>query len=220
VCFADFSKAFDRVNYWKLFKQLLDNGLSCLIVSLLAYWYLYSHQRVCVLWRNTLSSSFTLGNGTKQGGVLSPCLFNCYIYKLILSIMSAKGCNVGGVYTNILTYVDNVILLAPSWRALHYLINVLADCATNIDMLCNIDKTVRMIFPPKAKRKVVTSFFPSFKLNNMDLKFVFELKYLDIWATLLLMMTMMIKMCYVKSELYVYIHKHFGTQVLFVFCLC
>jgi len=24
VCLADFSKAFDRVNYWKLFKQLLD----------------------------------------------------------------------------------------------------------------------------------------------------------------------------------------------------
>jgi len=71
VCFADFSKAFDKVNYWKLFKQLLDNGLSHLILSLLAYW--YSHQRVCVLWRDTLSSSFVIGNGTKQGGVLSPC---------------------------------------------------------------------------------------------------------------------------------------------------
>ena len=104
---------------------------------------------MCVLWHNTLSSSFTLGNGTKQGGVLSPCLFNCYIYKLILSIMSVKvGCNVGGVYTNILTYADDVVLLAPSWRALQYIINVLADCATNIDMLCNIDKTVCMIFPP------------------------------------------------------------------------
>ena len=56
--------------------------------------------------------------------------------------MSAKvGCNVGGVYTDILAYADDVVL-APSWRALQYLINVLADCATNIDMLCNIDKTV------------------------------------------------------------------------------
>jgi len=63
--------------------------------------------------------------------------------------MSVKvGCNVGGVYTNILTYADDVVLLAPSWRALQYIINVLADCATNIDMLCNIDKTVCMIFPP------------------------------------------------------------------------
>ena len=47
--------------------------------------------------------------------------------------MSAKvGCNVGGVYTDILSYADDVVL-APSWRALQYLINVLADCATNID---------------------------------------------------------------------------------------
>jgi len=46
VCFADFSKAFDRVKYWKLFKQLLDIGLSAQIVSLLAYW--YSRQRVCI----------------------------------------------------------------------------------------------------------------------------------------------------------------------------
>ena len=37
VCFADFRKAFDRVNYWKLFKQLIDIGLSTQIVSLLAY---------------------------------------------------------------------------------------------------------------------------------------------------------------------------------------
>jgi len=71
--------------------------------------------------------------------------------------MSAKvGCNVGGVYTNILTYADDVVLLAPSRRALQYLINMLADCATNIvDMLCNTVKTyVCMVFPPKHKRKV------------------------------------------------------------------
>ena len=119
MCFADFSKAFDRVNYWKLFKQLLDNGLSCLIVSLLAYW--YSHQRVCVYC-----------------GVIP------YPLHLLLAMVPnrAEYClhvcltatfTIGGVYTNILTYADDVVLLAPSWRALQYLINVLADCATSID---------------------------------------------------------------------------------------
>ena len=55
---------------------------------------------------------------------------------------------------------------------------MLADCATSIDMLCNTDKTVCMVFPPKDKRKVVTSTFPAFKLDNMDLKFVTSVKYL------------------------------------------
>ena len=36
VCFVDFSKAFDRVNYWKLFKQLLDDGVEVNCVKLLA----------------------------------------------------------------------------------------------------------------------------------------------------------------------------------------
>jgi len=55
---------------------------------------------------------------------------------------------------------------------------MLADSATNIDTLCNTDKTVFMVFPPKDKRKVVTSTFTAFKLDNMNLKFVTEFKYL------------------------------------------
>ena len=39
LCFVDFTKAFDRVNYWKLFKHLLDNGVCVSIVKLLAFWY-------------------------------------------------------------------------------------------------------------------------------------------------------------------------------------
>ena len=39
ACFVDFSKAFDRVNYWKLFHQLLDDGIPASIVKCLAYWY-------------------------------------------------------------------------------------------------------------------------------------------------------------------------------------
>ena len=68
------------------------------------------------------TSSFAIGNGTKQGGVLSPCLFNYYVRELILTILFTDvGCNVGGVCTNIFAYADDIVLLAPSWRALQYL---------------------------------------------------------------------------------------------------
>jgi len=61
------------------------------------------------------------------------------------------GCNVVGVCTNIFAYADDIVLLVPSWRALQYLIDVglLANCANSIDMLCNTDKTVCMIFSPQ-----------------------------------------------------------------------
>ena len=37
--FLDFSKAFDKVSYWKLFHKLLDDKIDVGIVRLLAFWY-------------------------------------------------------------------------------------------------------------------------------------------------------------------------------------
>ena len=177
VCFADFSKAFDKVNYWKLHSQLIDLGLSTRIVSLLAYW--YSHQQVCVKRHGKTSSTFFVGNGTKQGGLLSPCLFNCYVRKLISSITTSNiGCNIEGLFTNILAYADDMVLLAPSWRALQHLLKILHECASDIDLMCNVNKTVCMIFLPKDKQKIVKTVFPCLKLNNVELKYVDKFKYL------------------------------------------
>jgi len=73
ACFIDLTKVFDRVNYWKLFNHLLDDGIDVRLVRLLAHW--YASQQVSVLWNNIRSLPFTVNNGTKQGGVLSPYLF-------------------------------------------------------------------------------------------------------------------------------------------------
>ena len=44
----DFSKAFDKVNYWKLFNKLLDDNIAVKLATVLAYW--YSHQQnICAL---------------------------------------------------------------------------------------------------------------------------------------------------------------------------
>jgi hypothetical protein len=64
TCFLDFSKAFDKVNYWKLFNKLLDDKYDSRIVKLLAYW--YSHQEACVRWHNNMSQFFTIGVSTRQ----------------------------------------------------------------------------------------------------------------------------------------------------------
>ena len=64
VCFVDFRKAFDCVNYWKLFMQLVEEGINVKLVKLLAYW--YANQEMSVLWNNVRSNAFTAGNGTKE----------------------------------------------------------------------------------------------------------------------------------------------------------
>ena len=55
---------------------------------------------------------------------------------------------------------------------------MLVRCVDGIDMSCNVNKTVFMVFPPKEKSKTVASPFPCFGINNMELKFVDNFKYL------------------------------------------
>jgi len=88
------------------------------------------------------------------------------------------GCNIGGLFMNILAYADDVVLLAPSWVALQQLIKALEYGAFVIDMQCNANKTVCMVFPPKDKRKIVALAFPKLVLKGIELQYVSEFKYL------------------------------------------
>ena len=97
------------------------------IVSLLAY--CYNHQSSSVHWKTESSDSLLIGNGTKQGGLLSPYLFARYIRDVISEIVNMGiGCKISGISYNILAYADDIVLLAPSWRALQMLINCLHKC--------------------------------------------------------------------------------------------
>ena len=100
VTFLDASKAFDRVNYWMLFSKLIDKNLPLFFVKLLVFW--YTQQDMKVRWGNTISSSFKVGNGVKQGGILSPVLFNIYMDKLSIAL------NPGTPYG---TYMSHVFFL-------------------------------------------------------------------------------------------------------------
>jgi hypothetical protein len=86
TCFMDLNKAFDRVNYWRLFNELLNDGVNVCVVKLLAFW--YSNQAVAVRWLNVVTESFGVCNGTRQGS--SSCLlFFCQIHKGSVKICSS-----------------------------------------------------------------------------------------------------------------------------------
>jgi len=176
VSFVDFSKAFDYVSYWKLFNQLLDDGVDCILVELLAYW--YCNQEASIIWINSRSGTFYIANGTKQGGVLSPYLFTRYIRPVLLAASNSRvGCTVADTVINVLAYADDIVL-APSWRALQHLISVLEACRIQLDLTCNTKKTVRMVFAPCNKSRIVSDIFPNFVLCGQPLQFVSEFRYL------------------------------------------
>ena len=177
AAFIDFSKAFDRVSYCKLFHLLLDDKVDVNIVQLLFYW--YNNQQACVRWRNCLSVFFQIGNGTRQGSLLSPWLFARYIRGILAEIVnSGCGCNVRGVFINILAYADDIVLIAPSWQGLQHLLDLIGTQSANIGMEINIAKSVCMVFAPKNRNRIVSSSFPVFHIGNEYLEFVSTFKYL------------------------------------------
>ena len=77
VTFLDACKAFDEIYFWLLLQKLITKDFPVFIIKILAYWYCY--QEMHVRWGSTFTSSFHVSNGVKQGGILSPMLFNVHM---------------------------------------------------------------------------------------------------------------------------------------------
>ena len=64
-------------------------------------------------------------NGVRQGGILSPNLFNLYTKDLLQELMKSKyGCSINGYYYGVLVYSDDVILLAPCRDAIENMLKI------------------------------------------------------------------------------------------------
>ena len=53
---------------------------------------------------------------------------------------SKIGCHIGGIVVNIFAYADDVVLLAPSWHAMQYLLRLIVNCCKDLDLECNAKK--------------------------------------------------------------------------------
>ena len=127
ACFLDASKAFDLVRHDILFDLLLSRGLPSPVVRLLSSW--YSTQNLSVRWGRASSTPFTVSNGVRQGGVLSPVLFSIYLDELLMKLESlGVGCFWNNHFAGALAYADDIVLLAPSASALRIL---LASCESH-----------------------------------------------------------------------------------------
>src|SRR5664279_1633667 len=79
---------------------------------------MYTYQHIRVLWNGEFSTSFSVRNGAKQGAIISPILFCVYLDVLLIELKKAAlGCFLGNWFAAALAYADDIILLAPSARA-------------------------------------------------------------------------------------------------------
>ena len=71
-----------------------------------------------IRWGNTFSTSFCVSNGVKQGGIISPVLFNVYMDDLRCELNRS---NIGGEIVNYLSYADDLCLICSKYATKHSL---------------------------------------------------------------------------------------------------
>ena len=86
---------------------------------------MYTNQTLCVRWGHALSNLFSVKNGVKQGGVLSPILFAIYTDGLLKRLQeTGVGCHMGHRFGGALAYADDITLLSPSRSCMAILVKV------------------------------------------------------------------------------------------------
>ena len=145
VILLDASRAFDRVNYIKLFDLLRKRGLCPTTISILIQ--MYTTQSMHVTWAGNTSQPFQCSNGVKQGGVLSPLLFCVYMDELIDRLRSSDiGCYIGGSFVGAFGYADDLTLLSPSVVGARHLVAICESFAKEFDVIFNTAKSAHLIF--------------------------------------------------------------------------
>jgi len=140
ICFVDYEKAFDRVDWKKLMKALRRIGIDWRDRRLIGN--LYMGQNVRIRIEGEYSEPGLIGRGVRQGCPLSPLLFNIYIEELIREALedTEEGIKVGGKLVKALRFADDQAMLAGREDELQKMMDRLNTVSIQYKMKINIKK--------------------------------------------------------------------------------
>lgn len=156
VCFVDISKAFDRM--WinaMLYKLYYHAKIQGKCWRLIRNWYLDMKEAVYV--KGLYSRTYTLMQGTRQGGILSPWLFLVYINDLITELeQTGWGVFLYRMFYGSPMFADDITVLSRVKVGLDNLLKCLNEYATKWQIVLNIKKTIILVFGEKIKKTLPT----------------------------------------------------------------
>jgi len=121
LCALDAEKCFDCIWHSGLFFKLMEY-LSPASWLFLYRW--YRRMKARVRWNGDVSDDFVVTRGTRQGGIISPALFNVFIDGLLDELQqSGIGVRLGTCVYNSVAYADDITLFSSTIPGLQRLIN-------------------------------------------------------------------------------------------------
>lgn len=144
----DLRKAFDKCNVYGVLCMLQDKNVNSNVINTLENW--YSKSYTSVKWCGFESERVALISGVKQGGVLSPILFNLFVDVVLDRLEeSGYGCFINYKCCNSFMYADDIILLSISVTDLQLLFDVCSDVFVQLDLPINALKSHCMRIGPR-----------------------------------------------------------------------
>ena len=153
VCFIDHAKAFDCVDHKKLWKILNKMGIPCHLTCFLRN--LYAIQEATLRTGHETTDWFQIGKGVRQGGILSPCLFNLYPEYIMRNARvdeAQAGIKIAGKNINNLRYADDTTLM-PESEELKSLLMKVKEESEKVGLKLNIQETKIMASGPSSHGK-------------------------------------------------------------------
>lgn len=175
AAFIDLQGAFDSINRALLWKKLLNWGIGQRLLFLLQQLHSHNNCQIRLPFTNTLSSSFPINKGVRQGCILAPLLFNLFLADLPSSLTPTPHSFpvINNKPTPILLYADDTVLLALTKSGLRELISKFQVYCHSNDLVINANKTKIMVFS--------RSWSPSiWSINSQSYTQVKSFKYLGI----------------------------------------
>ena len=135
LCFIDWQKAFDSVDWTKLLEMLRNIGVNWRERRLI--WNLYMGQRVKLRLNQRETDSVKIGRGVRQGCCMSHILFNLYGEYLIKESLTEVGdFKIGGRIINKVRFAYDTAIIAKTQEELQDMVNKLVGTGRKEGMNC------------------------------------------------------------------------------------
>ena len=130
---VDISGTFDKIVHSQALYSLLKTGVNLSVVKLLGYW--QSLANVRIKWNNDVSNPISVRRGVRQGGVLSPNIFNFVLGGCLCSLSPSYFYKDLGI--SHIAYADDVLLVSRTRQGLINNLKKLSSALSKVGLSIN-----------------------------------------------------------------------------------